>query len=275
MDYLLRDAQATGVPYGQVDVNYLLNRLQVDKTGLIGVSQRAIPAAEHFLFARYFMYRVVYYHKTTLGFEEVCRHLLRRLRDKGEGDVPADGKAIWRIVSTKRLLQFTDSMLDQIIHDASTSRNRVIRALASTLSSRHPPQLLKEVQWFSDGKQEIAPPALFERNCKEKLASLSKKHGIPLGQFIFVETKPLKIEQRGAEILAARANELQPENEDELIRVMDGNVAKPLVETENSIIRYSSHTIFRMSRLYVVCPGGENSHAVEKLRKAVKDWDKH
>ena len=41
----------------------------------------AITAANHFLTARFYMHRSVYYHKTTFGFEEACRQLFRRLRD--------------------------------------------------------------------------------------------------------------------------------------------------------------------------------------------------
>ena len=78
LDYLQRDAYATGLPYGRIDLNYLLNSLQMSPTGEIGVCDRAIPAVEHFLLARYFMHRTVYYHRTTVAFEEACRQLLRR-----------------------------------------------------------------------------------------------------------------------------------------------------------------------------------------------------
>jgi len=56
LDYLIRDSRAAGVPYGLVDINYLLNSLGVSPSGLVGVSAKALPAAEQFLFARYFMH---------------------------------------------------------------------------------------------------------------------------------------------------------------------------------------------------------------------------
>ncbi len=46
LDYLLRDSQATGVPYGRIDIDYLLNNLQVSSSGMLGISEKAIPAAE-------------------------------------------------------------------------------------------------------------------------------------------------------------------------------------------------------------------------------------
>ena len=78
LDYLLRDARAAGVPYGDIDLNYLLNNIRISPKGMLGVdAEGGSAAAEHFLLSRVFMHRVVYYHKTTYGFEEACRQLLR------------------------------------------------------------------------------------------------------------------------------------------------------------------------------------------------------
>ena len=52
LDYLQRDAQATGVPYGLIDLNYLLRNIRVSPSGQVGLNEKAMPAAEHFLFAR-------------------------------------------------------------------------------------------------------------------------------------------------------------------------------------------------------------------------------
>ena len=92
LDYLLRDSQAAGVPYGSIDLNYLLNSLRVSPNGLLGVDEKAMPAAEQYLFARYFMHRTVYWHKTTCAFEGAARQLIRRIRDEKPRDyqlVPA------------------------------------------------------------------------------------------------------------------------------------------------------------------------------------------
>jgi len=67
LDYLLRDSRAAGVPFGYIDINYLLNNLKLSSGGMLGILEKAIPAAEQFLLARFFMHRCVYYHKTTYG----------------------------------------------------------------------------------------------------------------------------------------------------------------------------------------------------------------
>jgi HD superfamily phosphohydrolase len=66
IDYLSRDARMCGVPYGAVDVDRLLASLtliQVAPGRLeLGVQEKGISALESLLFAKYQMYRNVYWH---------------------------------------------------------------------------------------------------------------------------------------------------------------------------------------------------------------------
>lgn len=72
MDYLLRDAHFTGVPYGHFDLDWLVSNLGViayrDEYTL-AIGESSIHALEHFLFARAHMYAQVYMHKTAKCFE--------------------------------------------------------------------------------------------------------------------------------------------------------------------------------------------------------------
>src|SRR5688572_25684891 len=67
MEYLRRDSLFCGVPYGEVDVDRLLEGLVLlpdPKTGdwEVGVHEKAIAALESLLFAKYQMFRNVYWH---------------------------------------------------------------------------------------------------------------------------------------------------------------------------------------------------------------------
>jgi HD superfamily phosphohydrolase len=67
MEYLRRDAFFCGVPYGEVDVSRLLQGLALLRdpaTDLyeIGVHEKAVAALESLLFAKYQMFRNVYWH---------------------------------------------------------------------------------------------------------------------------------------------------------------------------------------------------------------------
>ena len=67
IDYLKRDAFMCGVPYGEIDVDRLTNSLLVlddPESGkpAIGVLEKGLSALESLLFAKYQMYRNVYWH---------------------------------------------------------------------------------------------------------------------------------------------------------------------------------------------------------------------
>ena len=65
IDYLSRDALMCGVPYGTVDVERLLASLTLVETGgrhEVGVHEKGVSALESLLFAKYQMYRNVYWH---------------------------------------------------------------------------------------------------------------------------------------------------------------------------------------------------------------------
>lgn len=67
MEYLRRDARFCGVPYGEVDVDRLLQGLELvedPETGAVevGVQEKAVSALESLLFAKYQMFRNVYWH---------------------------------------------------------------------------------------------------------------------------------------------------------------------------------------------------------------------
>jgi HD superfamily phosphohydrolase len=66
IDYLSRDAHMCGVPYGTVDVDRLLASLVLvtnERGGLeVGVHEKGVSALESLLFAKYQMYRNVYWH---------------------------------------------------------------------------------------------------------------------------------------------------------------------------------------------------------------------
>jgi hypothetical protein len=64
LDYLNRDAWSCGVPYGLQDVDFILQHLGLDASGLPGIAERGVMAVEAVLFSKYQMYRAVYWHKS-------------------------------------------------------------------------------------------------------------------------------------------------------------------------------------------------------------------
>jgi HD superfamily phosphohydrolase len=67
MEYLRRDARFCGVPYGEVDVDRLLQGLVILQDPIsteyeVGVHEKAVASLESLLFAKYQMFRNVYWH---------------------------------------------------------------------------------------------------------------------------------------------------------------------------------------------------------------------
>lgn len=85
IDYLSRDARNCGVPYGVLDVDRLLASLTLVSVGEdrreVGVHEKGISALESMLFAKYQMYRNVYWHhavrSATCMFKRVVRRAVR------------------------------------------------------------------------------------------------------------------------------------------------------------------------------------------------------
>ncbi len=85
IDYLSRDARNCGVPYGTVDVDRLLASLTLIEDGegvQVGIHEKGVSALESLLFAKYQMYRNVYWHhavrSATCMFKRAVRDAVRR-----------------------------------------------------------------------------------------------------------------------------------------------------------------------------------------------------
>jgi len=68
MDYLVRDSYFTGVEYGKIDVQRLIDSLDVVEGGL-AMDIAALYALEAFVIARYEMFKAVYFHRTVRAAE--------------------------------------------------------------------------------------------------------------------------------------------------------------------------------------------------------------
>ena len=88
IDYLTRDARMCGVPYGTVDVDRLLHSLTVvtdaDGAQSIGVHEKGLSALESLLFAKYQMYRNVYWHHAVRSATVMFKRLVRDAVRQGE-----------------------------------------------------------------------------------------------------------------------------------------------------------------------------------------------
>ncbi len=86
IDYLLRDAQCTGVAYGLFDYQQLIEMLCILKTNKgekLGIEENGISSCEALLLARYFMHKRVYQHSSVKAYTFHLSRFMKRFYEKG------------------------------------------------------------------------------------------------------------------------------------------------------------------------------------------------
>jgi len=123
IEYLKRDAHMCGVSYGEIDVDRLINSMvlvgdPVTGKQTVGVAEKGLSALESLLFAKYQMYRNVYWHHAVRSATAMYKRLVE--------DACVSG-----VLRKDELANFTDEGLLYFLEDrASTS-------LLAALRSRH------------------------------------------------------------------------------------------------------------------------------------------
>jgi len=120
IDYLSRDARMCGVPYGTVDVDRLLATLTLVETEPgryeVGVQEKGVSALESLLFAKYQMYRNVYWHHAVRSATCMFKRAVRGAVARGSVTVEAIAEAT------------DDGLMEQLITRDGNALAAAIRA---------------------------------------------------------------------------------------------------------------------------------------------------
>jgi hypothetical protein len=95
-----------------------------------------------------------------------------------------------------------------------------------------------------------------------------------LGRFLLAETRPLRLEERGAFLTDEEARNLAPEERQEIIRVIRSATEEPVsvVDVPHSLTHLCSNHSFQAIRLYLVPDGDNSDDLVHNLRAEVANW---
>lgn len=153
IDYLIRDASYCGVPYGEIDVDRLLYSLRVlpdPESGEleVGVAEQGLAALESLLFAKYQMFRNVYWHHAVRAASVTFQSLVREALTGGwasSDDIVGRGDE--ELLSALELLAArSDSQ------SAALAGERLIPALRNRLLPK------RAAEWLGDALTvEVAP----------------------------------------------------------------------------------------------------------------------
>jgi len=145
IDYLKRDAMMCGVPYGEVDVDRLLTCLtlvEVNGRRTVGIAEKGIAALESLLFAKYQMYRNVYWHHAVRS----ATAMFKRLVHEAMTDMVLDGALLPESTD--------DGLMHELLHHDRT-------LLAHGLRER---QLYKRALELIPSELDVAMPAWLHRD---------------------------------------------------------------------------------------------------------------
>jgi HD superfamily phosphohydrolase len=116
LDYLSRDAMMCGVPYGVIDVDRLLASITLADGGRrMALHEKGLTALESLLFARYQMYRNVYWHHAVRSATVMFKRLVRAAITAG------------RITTEAVALATDDGLLHELQQRDETGLARALR----------------------------------------------------------------------------------------------------------------------------------------------------
>lgn len=130
MEYLCRDARFCGVPYGYVDVDRLLLGLRLvrnpdDGRLEIGLEEKSVSTLESLLFAKYQMFRNVYWHHAVRAATALYKRIVDEALTAG-------------LIDSHELVGPTD---EQLLYEIEQRSRRIDSPLARKLAERWLPAL--------------------------------------------------------------------------------------------------------------------------------------
>ena len=254
IDYLLRTAKHTGLPYGSVDIEYILSQLRLDNENRICLTSNALRTAEHFLLGRYFDYQQVTYHKTVAAFEEVLKDVFKRLLELRMFD--CSGSGITRMIDSGKWYEFDDLAVLRMIRDVTRYGNQdgVFQAKMDSLLRRLPPKLIGSVEIMVEREQSDD----HERNISDlgRVADeLAEEFDIDRKLWYVWDSKGRSLTKVGPYAPIS----MLPADEDDLeqsIRIQEGQESKPIVSVPRSLMSLLAQRASYTARLYVIFPRG-------------------
>lgn len=277
IDYLMRTAHFTGLPYGTVDLDYLLAHLVLDNENQICVHPKALRTVEHFLLARYFDFQQVSYHKTVAGLELVLKDVLRALLDEGYLKVSAAEVKVQ--IANGSWVYMDDVQAMQLIREhAKASLDPVRRQKADVILRRRPPKQIAFIERLASRDDDEKNRFLGERQqVIERVKKWASDFGIHDDLWYVWHKSGQALTKIGSRIpVSAAGREDTEELIVQAIRVLspDGS-SKPLMEVKRSLINALADKALYTLRVYVVLATEDEEKKRDAITKRVRDDLKH
>lgn len=182
LDYLMRTAHHTGLPYGKIDQEYIVREVRVDSQQRLCWTPRALPALDHLLLSRSYDYQQVAYNKTVAALELLLSDIVYALTDPGLGGKGLDlsRSGVQKMIEKGTWYEFDDHMLFETIKASKELKTGDVgfKEKCEALLGRCPPRRIAEVAELSNASLESAFDKLVRDIEDNWLPDFAKTHGI-------------------------------------------------------------------------------------------------
>ncbi|MCL4460179.1 MAG: HD domain-containing protein [Nitrospirae bacterium] len=168
LDYVLRDSYMCGVAIGPVDLERLLYYAHI-REGKLALHRSGLGAFEMFVTARAFMYRQIYFHRTTRLFDMALRDLIGETMD------------VWGLVDPVENLSVYQELTDQSLLETVRRWRDSSDAAKSDLGNRWRRFLERKKEWRLVYEKEdvqttiFGPPDQIGQDLEERIGAWGER----------------------------------------------------------------------------------------------------
>lgn len=257
IDYLLRDAHQSGLPYGDVDLDYLLSQVRLDDGRWICFTKKALRTVDHFLLSRYFSYQQISYHKTVAAFELVLKRVISTLLRQNLID--CSNRSVAKAIDEGDWCAFDDQHVFHKLRELKSTRVTEREALeANAIVTRSAPKLVAEIEFLD--KREIEVKKSFyhmKQSIYEKLPKWARDFRVK-EELLYVWAPPAAtLTKIGSHVPASFVpTEDDKDRAEQAVRILNanGNTSDPVSSLHHSLMHILSNYALYSLRVYVLLP---------------------
>jgi HD superfamily phosphohydrolase len=268
IDYLMRSSQATGLPYGFHDRDFILRNLvrcpnqaraEGEPEEFVCIKEKAVRSADHFLLSRMFDYMQVIYQPAVVGFEQMLQVCVKALLQLGK--LALDKESMKRHIQERTWHRMDDPWFMELV--AREYDNQELRPLERhamrRLHLRRPAPMIYSYE--SIAKHPDAARAAHHRSV---FSSVVQARPDLAERCIFWSTKFRLMSTPSSSPASLSADK---EKLDKVIRVECGERIVPIIEVPQSVASSLGDHVYELARIYYL---GDEAH-FDESRKSIAE----
>lgn len=263
LDYLGRTSYQSGVPFGQVDVEFIISKSTVGPEGELAFDRKASKAIDHLLVGRYYDYMQMVYHKTVEGLEWSLTECIKFALKEQPGLLSKENvrKRIaegtwWRVDDSWLVNKFKG-----LEGKAATSAGMAVLRdhLAAVLYRRPAKRVWK---WESLRKRTDGEVFLRAKLANSAVKQICSSKGIDRARFFVSDRKFKLVKLHGSDLLTDSFSEERARS----IRIRGRDATRYLVEDESLLLHQLSEMNNFAVNVYYLPAKGERKSVRDEIR---------